>query len=177
MTYQLSAITTTQKCGDEITFFRSYTAACAVLTLYCSFESNEETTVMREIAIALVMMISVSSAQAFVYGDSTNVTKNSYMNLVEASTQTEAGYVQIHATKNIITVNTISNRVIEVVTELDSQEVMEIKVISLKGETVYEGKTTGYFSLINLDEMIEAGVYMIQVNAGQVQQTKRLVIQ
>ena len=132
---------------------------------------------MRKIVAALVMMISVSSAHAFVYGDSTNVSNHNSVSLIEATTQTVMGYVETGATKSTLTVNTISNRVIEVVTDLDSQQAMQIKVISLQGETVYEGQTTGYFSLITLDDTVDSGVYMIQVNAGQLQQMKRLVIQ
>lgn len=133
---------------------------------------------MKKVVVAVMMVMILGSANAYVNGGSTLVVSAHQTGLAQyAQHQTSVNYYNAGPSENTITFNKVSNRVIEVVTKIDNKETLEINIIDMAGTTVYETTTKDYYTTIMLDESIAPGIYMIQIDAGKVQKTKRLVIQ
>ena len=62
------------------------------------------------------------------------------------------------------------------ITATNSTEEVVINITNLEGTVVYETTGKGYAATLELDDKVEAGVYMAQISVGNVQKTKRIVI-
>ena len=136
------------------------------------------------VATAMIVSIGLTGVNAGIVGDSTVMAGTHYeaarQDTLADISQKIVGNAQTDTIEKTITDKEIqvlgSREIIEVITGVDADEAMEIMVVSLTGETVYEGVISGYTSTISLEGKVQPGTYMVQLNSGDIQKTKRIEI-
>ena len=113
---------------------------------------------MKKIVVAAIMIISLSSAHATIKIENIAPTGTK-----ERSVKIYSGYSK-------------GQYVVEVTAESADYDQADFTIINLEGNIVYKGKLTGSTTKIALNDTLKPGTYMLQVNAGSIQKTKRLVI-
>ncbi|WP_185154105.1 T9SS type A sorting domain-containing protein [Fulvivirga sp. M361] len=116
------------------------------------------------IVAATVIIASLTAAKADIRENSSAVSTKVTL------TQTVVNHFQAEANNNIVTLTWE-------LTDANSNKEVEISIMNLEGATVYQTKATGSSSTIALDSNVPSGVYMVQISTGNVQRTKRIVIQ
>ena len=77
----------------------------------------------------------------------------------------------------VFPVSAEGKRIIEVISSVRDNEKVEIIIVGLEGNIAYEGAVSDHNATIALDDDVQPGVYMVQLNTGNIQKTKRIVIQ
>ena len=133
---------------------------------------------MRKVVAVVMMIVSVGVAKANVQGDSTVFASNEFeLSSFMVGDNALTTRNNTFADKEIHVSSAISSgkRMINVITGTNDEQV-DVMVVSLAGDVVYEGTVRGYTSTIELGDDVEPGLYMVQLSAGNVQKTKQLMI-
>ena len=133
--------------------------------------------VMRKVVVVVMMIVSAGVAKANVQGDSTVFASNQFelSSFIggDNSLTTDNSFTEkeIHVSSAV----SAGKRMINVITGTNDAQV-DVMVVSLEGDVVYEGKVKGYTSTIELGNDVEPGMYMVQLSTGNIQKTKQLIV-